>query len=306
MKYELLVQILFTLLAKSTVTAKYLSEKYEISPRTVYRYMENLELAGIPVVRTNGRNGGFSIPDSYRLPASFFTEKELLSVKNALLALQKEFTLPELDTALTKLCAMEKRHTRPTVIRSGNVIIDSIGKSDSEGLRHKTALLTSAANENKKVVLDYHNVKGDFSKRIVHPYFLLLISGIWYLYGYCEMRKEFRLFRVGRIASITLTEEAFKREDIPLPEFDFDALHAEKTDFLIKIAPAAVAAAEDVFGVENMKERDGEIYFSGFLPDDDMLLATVLQFGANAEVIRPASLRERVQTAALSVMMRYQ
>ena len=75
MKFTILVEMLFDLLAKRKVTARYFAEKYEISERTVYRYLDCLSLS-VPVYVKRGREGGICISDSYKLPAGFMTKEE--------------------------------------------------------------------------------------------------------------------------------------------------------------------------------------------------------------------------------------
>ena len=76
MKYELMLSILFELLSKRTVKASYLASKYEVSVRSIYRYISSLEMAGVPIYTVRGYNGGFSIIDSYKLSSTFLTKAE--------------------------------------------------------------------------------------------------------------------------------------------------------------------------------------------------------------------------------------
>ena len=76
MKLERLIYILLALLNKRQITAKEIAERFEISTRTVYRDMDTLSLAGIPIYSERGDKGGFYIPDDYKMDSSFFTEEE--------------------------------------------------------------------------------------------------------------------------------------------------------------------------------------------------------------------------------------
>ena len=83
MKFTILLEILFDLLAKRKVTASYFTEKHEISVRTVYRYIDQLSLC-VPVYIKRGRNGGICISDNYKLPVGFMTKEEYESAIDAL------------------------------------------------------------------------------------------------------------------------------------------------------------------------------------------------------------------------------
>ena len=74
MKYEIMINILFDLLSKKLVSARYLADKYEVSQRTVYRYIDGLSLAGIPVITVRGASGGFKIAEGYRISFGFLTK----------------------------------------------------------------------------------------------------------------------------------------------------------------------------------------------------------------------------------------
>ena len=76
MKYQMMLKILFLLLARKKVSAKCIADRYEISLRTVYRYIDELSLADVPIYNIRGRNGGYAISDSYKIPANFLTEEE--------------------------------------------------------------------------------------------------------------------------------------------------------------------------------------------------------------------------------------
>ena len=83
MKFTILVEMLFDLLARRKLTAGYFAEKYQISERTVYRYLDCLSIS-VPVYVKRGRDGGICISDSYKLPAGFMTKEEYAAAIEAL------------------------------------------------------------------------------------------------------------------------------------------------------------------------------------------------------------------------------
>ena len=309
MKYETLIRILFVLLAKKQVSANYLAERFGVSVRTVYRYVECLELAHIPVIRKNGRKGGFSLPDSFRLPADFFSEQELTALQTAANAIGNELDLPGLIDAREKLAAIKTRLPyEKNTLSVGKVVLcsGSWATGSAGGTREKLALIEKSLEENRKTKLCYHSRQGEFSTRTVRPYYLLFKQGIWYLYAFCELRQDFRLFRVGRIKWLTGTEETFTPDPVPPPTLDFDGLSAKKTEFLLRVEPASISAAEDYFGIENMEEHGNEVYFRGCMPDDDLLVSEILQLGEGVEVVSPPALIDRVKSAAEKIFLRYE
>ena len=85
MKQYLLLAILLELLKKEKVPAKYIADKYEISTRTVYRYLNDLETAGVPTVTYPGKNGGIGVDKRFKFETSFLTIEEKEFIKNAII-----------------------------------------------------------------------------------------------------------------------------------------------------------------------------------------------------------------------------
>ena len=125
MKYEIMLGILFDLLSKKFVKAGYLAEKYEVSVRSIHRYICSLECAGVPIYTLRGNRGGFAIVDTYRLSSSFMTRKELESTINALKAITESVPDNTLSSAINKLKAATKNESYGFDIKGGNLIIDA-------------------------------------------------------------------------------------------------------------------------------------------------------------------------------------
>ncbi|MBE7091112.1 MAG: YafY family transcriptional regulator [Clostridiales bacterium] len=304
MKYELLLQILFTLLGKEKVSARELAEKYEISTRTVYRYVETIEGAFVPIERTSGRNGGFAIPDYFRLPATYLSDKELSALLSAVATLGAELSSTDLNSAREKLIATRKRRFATLPTPAPYVIIDSGSWGDADSSKGKIALLNQAAEQNGKVEVRYHNNDGVFTTRVLRPYYLILKQGVWYVYAYCELREEFRLFRVGRMAEITLTGRTFLREEIAPPTLDFTAMLEDKITFTIKVEKESLSAAEDLFGVERMQVNENGTFFTCQMPNDDVLIRELMHLGSSVTVVQPQELKEKLKSAALALFER--
>ncbi len=301
MKYEMLLKILFTLLGRERVSARELAEKYELSTRTVYRYVETIEGAGVPIERTSGRNGGFAIPEYFRLSATYLSDKELSALLAAVAALGTELGSTDLNSAREKLIATRKRRFTSLPTPAPYVIIDSGSWGEAGNNKEKIALLSRAAEENMKIQVRYHNNDGEFSNRVLHPYYLILKQGVWYVYAYCEWRKTFRLFRVGRMASLTLLERTFLREEIAPPTLNFNTMLNENITFTLQVEKESLSAAEDLFGVERMEITDNGTLFTCSMPNDDVLIRELMHLGSGVRVITPENLKQKLKAAALAL-----
>ena len=103
MKYRIMIKMLMLLMSRRKVTAKEIADRFEISVRSVYRYVEELNVAGVPVDVVRGRYGGIFIADTFKLPAGYFTRGEYAATINALTAMLSTVNDEELISALDKL-----------------------------------------------------------------------------------------------------------------------------------------------------------------------------------------------------------
>jgi len=103
MKYEIMFRIMMRLLQKRKITAREISEKYEVSIRSVYRYIEELIVCGVPIDVERGRYGGITIADTFRLPVGYFTKDEYSATVNALTAMSSQISDANIISAIEKL-----------------------------------------------------------------------------------------------------------------------------------------------------------------------------------------------------------
>lgn len=306
MKYEIMMDMLFTLLRKRKVTAPELAAKYNISPRSVYRYIDEMTVAGIPIDVMRGPYGGIYISDAYKLPKGFFTREEYDSAVAALQAMESTMDSPALRSALEKLTSHQKNDQTDSAI-SGNILIDSGTWGNSERFSERLSLVEHAVNEREALEIDYVSREGEKTHRIILPHLLVYKQNIWYVFAFCRMRGGFRLFKIGRMRTILKTGEIFERlpfsrDDIPL-SFWTDREACVETRFAL--SGETIPFAEEWLGVEAVYERDGKYYAEATLPDDESLVGKILSAGPGFTVLSPASLAERVRAAAESIAKRY-
>ena len=108
MKFQIMIGILFTLLSRRKVSAAYLASKYGVSVRSVYRYVDEMTIAGVPIDVARGANGGIYISDAYKLPRGFLTKEEYGRAMDAMLAMFERTNDPVRGSAIVKLSAQEK------------------------------------------------------------------------------------------------------------------------------------------------------------------------------------------------------
>lgn len=307
MKFEIMMSILFELLAKKHVSAKYLSDKYGVSRRSIYRYVENLEFAGVPVYRIRGNGGGFSLVDTYRLSSTFLTSDEFSAVTNAIAGICAELPDHNLENALLKIKATRKNEYSGFDVRSGNLVIDGGPWGDTRGYKCKLNVLSRCANENFVLHIRYHDRNGTVTERDIEPHVIVFKQGQWYVYSFCRLRNQFRFFKTGRIEQAIILKEKFTRKEINSGELPFEKFFdtSEAKDVVFEVYESKRSDVEEWLGVENVFNEDGKTIARASLPFDDGLVMKIMGYGNGIKVISPSVLKEKIVCQANEIINNY-
>ncbi len=303
MKFQVMLHILFRLLKVRKVSARALAQENGVSERSIYRYVEELIVAGVPLDIIRGRSGGICLPDTYRLPENFFSAEELTATFNALNALYEQLPSEAVKSALDKL-AMQQKTSRRNLTVSGYILVDSGTWGDAYDFSDKLQVLEDAAEQCACLDMLYIDRSGNQTHRIVEPHLLIYKQNIWYVYAWCHTRENFRLFRVGRIRSARNTGEHFVRrefdkQNLPL-QFHFE--NAQLTDVKLQISQKALPDVEEWLGIDCIRQEGETLFAEATLPSGDILISKLLAFGEDIRVLAPQSvaraLKERAQRLA--------
>ncbi len=307
MKYETMLKILFLLLSKGKVSAKYIAQRFEISTRTVMRYLDTMSLANIPIIADPGRNGGFYIANTYKLPANFLTEKEFNAVVSTLSSYNQNLQNNSINSAIDKLLSIKSIDQRTVDVKSGNLIIDGSSWNGNDTTKNVISLVSNAIEDNKKTLIGYVDRNGDETIRVIEPHVIILKQGLWYVYGYCNLRKAFRMFKASRITFASLKEETFEKRPVEITSLTngrwFENLPVEQ--ITLGVSKAAKSEVEEWLGVNNVFTLDGKLVAQATLPYDDWLASKILSFGGKVSVIAPEKLKNDVLAMAQNVVGMY-
>ncbi|HIQ65979.1 MAG TPA: YafY family transcriptional regulator [Candidatus Coproplasma stercoravium] len=303
MKYQIMIKILMLLLSRRKVCAREIAERYEISVRSVYRYIEELCVAGIPIDVARGRYGGLTIADTYRLPVGYFTKDEYTAAVNALTAMSSQVSDEAVLTALEKLQRQIKSERADTSV-SGGIIVDGGTWGDTKKFSDKMAVCERAVNESLCLDIDYISRSGEHSRRIIDPHVLIFKQNVWYVYAFCHTKQSFRTFKIGRIKSARFTGKTFEkreisREEIPL---NFGYRSEELIELVLEIDKEKLPDAEEWIGIDNIEPRGKKFVAEVSVPDDDGLVSKILGFGGGVKVVSPAAMRNKVIAAANNII----
>lgn len=298
MQINRLFEIIYILLEKERVTAKELAEHFEVSTRTVYRDIEILSGAGIPVYMSKGKGGGVSLLPEFVLNKAVITEEEKAEILSALKAVDAVKTGEE-DGALRKLGSLFGD--------TGSDWIEVDFGCWADGKREETLFLNikRAIIEKKALTFTYVSVKGEETERTVEPLKLCFKGEAWYLYGYCRQRRDCRFFKLKRIRKLLLTDETFQRscrETVLKRENNEYA--GETLKLRLKIAKEAAYRVYDEF--ENYERtEDGGFLVDLCFPRNDWLFYYLISFGEYLEVLEPEEARAQLQEKLKKITEKY-
>lgn len=305
-KYQIMVKILMLLLSRRKITAREIADRYDVSIRSVYRYVEELSVSGIPVDVARGRYGGITIADTFKLPAGYFTREEYASAINALRAFSTQVGDEATLSALEKLERQQKNDKRELAV-CGNIIVDGGSWGDVGKFSEKMQVCERAVNESLSLEIDYISRGGEHSKRVIDAHVLIYKQNVWYVYAFCHTKQDFRTFKIGRIRTARFTGGSFTKKPIAKDEIplNFSYSSEQLTDVTLKIRKEALSDVEEWIGVDNVEPRGDGLIAQVRLPDDERLVNKILGFGGNVSVVRPEKLRESVRQAALRITENY-
>lgn len=292
MKESRLFKIVYFILEKGRVTAPELAEKFEVSVRTIYRDVDVISSAGIPIYVTTGRNGGIQILDNYVLEKTFFSDKEKQDILAALQSLSVVDNTYEREI-LTKLSALFNTH-------SENWFEVDFGRWGSKTQDNaKFELLKKATINHKVVVIVYVNSYCKKTTRKIHPLKLLYKSKEWYVKSYCTEKDDFRLFKINRIVECELLDEDFVPVDFP------DLQDTEQNTYnkiVLRFPKEMSYRVYDEFNDNEVTvQKNGDLIAASYMPEDSWLIGYLLSFGTYVEVIEPAYLREILSNEAKKI-----
>lgn len=292
LKENRLFKIVYYILQKGHVTASELAGKFEVSVRTIYRDIDVISSAGIPIYVTTGRNGGIQILDNYVLEKVFFSDKEKQEILTALQSLSVVDNTPQSEL-LTKLSALFNTH-------SENWLEVDFGRWGSKMQDNaKFELLKKATINHKVVVIVYVSSYFKRTTRKIHPLKLLYKSKEWYLKSYCTDKNDFRFFKINRIIECELLEEDFVPVDFPDQK---DTKQNTYNKIVLRFPKEMSYRIYDEFNDNEVTvQKNGDLIAAAFMPEDSWLIGYLLSFGSNVEVIEPAYLREVLSNEAKNI-----
>jgi predicted DNA-binding transcriptional regulator YafY len=300
MKLDRLLSIVVLLLSRDRMTAEALAKRFEVTSRTIYRDLDAINAAGIPVVAYPGPGGGFRVDPSYTIDRRLLGFDDLRAIVSALKGVNSALGDRAIGSALEKIESLAPRDRGPELLED-RIAIDLFpwGRREEERLLVKR--LEPAIAERRLVRFRYSSYGRPAERRSVEPMTLVFKAYAWYLWGYCRLRGDYRMFKLSRIRELETSLERFERRSASYSP-DAEAPQPAMVDLLIEVEPSRAAEAEEWFGWEGSeREPGGGLRVRLKVPEGDWALRTLLGFGPGIRLLEPAGLRGKLAEAAARI-----
>lgn len=301
MKIDRLIGILAILLQSEKVTAPFLAEKFEVTRRTINRDIEDLCKAGIPVVTMQGKNGGISIMEGYRMDRTLLTSSDMQSILAGLRSLHSVSGTNRLKQLMEKLAVGNSE-----VLDTNHQMSIDLSSWYKDTLSPKIELIQNAISSHEKIAFAYFAPTGE-SKRKIESYQLVFKWSSWYVWGYCSEKEDFRLFKLNRMMDLQNTLETYQPRTVKSLDLSSERLYPSKIKVKALFEPQMRWRLIEEYGADSFTEQEnGKLLFSSGFMDKDSLFGWLLSFADQVELAEPQELRTEFLKAAHSICKKYQ
>lgn len=296
MRESRLFKIMYHLIDKGYATAPELAEKFEVSVRTIYRDIDALSGAGIPIYAEVGRNGGIHLMDHFVLDKALLSEEEK---KDILVALQSVNVAQNMNNSqiLQKLSALFHLDLENWLE------LDFSRWGNNESDNKKFELLKFPIIHYKSIKIHYANSYGIINERIIQPCKLTYKAKAWYLKAFCTKKQDWRIFKLNRILDLEILDESFPYQNFP---DSIDVSDYTYNQIMLRFPKEVAYRVYDEFDkVQIQQQENGDLIVSVKMPEDSWLIGFLLSFGTQVDIISPAYLKDVVAEQAKLIYKKY-
>ncbi|MGJ0845783.1 helix-turn-helix transcriptional regulator [Tissierella praeacuta] len=310
MKIDRLLSIIVVLLNKENITAKELADRFEVSVRTIYRDIETINLAGIPIVSNQGRDGGFRILDNYKISHQLLTLDDMISIAIALKNINIFSENKNIDIMIDKISNIVPKNKKEDFDYHFNeLIVCDLPwgyRVDSKN-KEKYKIIYEAIREERLIDIEYRDPYGNITKRRVEPMSLVLKGLNWYVFSYCYLRDNYRLFRLSRIHKIKVLEEKFNPRGISYEDFKNKNISKNNiVDLVLRFSPEVHQRVDEFFYEENITiDENGYVVVKISFPEDEWVYSMILSYGEYVEVLEPNYIKNIIKNKVQKIYEKY-
>ena len=298
MKVDRLVSIIMTLLDKKRMGAQELADMFEVSPRTIYRDIDAINLAGIPIRSISGVGGGFEIMPEYKIDKKVFSTADLSAILMGLSSLSNMVRGDELVNALAKVKSfIPAEKAKDIEIKTNQICIDLSPWICNQNIQPYLETIKAALQNCRLLSFEYIAHHGNKTVRTVEPYQLVLKSSHWYFYGYCYDRNDYRLFRLSRMSDLQMRQETFVPRNFQKPNMDFEEIiDTMQTEIKIRIHKSVLDRVLEFCTYDHFEPDGDEHYIVNFpFIENEYYYDILLGFGDKCECLEPLHIRTKIK-----------
>lgn len=306
MKIDRLLGITIYLLNRQKVSARALAEHFEVSKRTIQRDIEALSMAGIPIVSAYGAGGGYCILNSFKMERQSASDSDYQFILTALKGLSTAYKNPRLNVTLEKITSVAS----PNATHS-DIVLDFGALHEKDVINKNLAVLENFISERKPVLFYYTNADNVSDRIEAEPLILTYKWYSWYLFAFCNAKKDYRLYKLCRMSQVAAADRPFCRQHKNTAELLARYEVTDKRKYMdIKLlckAEIKVESLEYLNGKVERKFKNGDFIMNLHLPQNERLwFGTLLALGNRAVVLEPEKLKMRLCSKAKEILDTYQ
>ena len=301
MQIDQLFEFVYILIDKKQTTASEMAERFGVSTRTIYRWIDALSVSGIPVYSLKGRGGGIAISEKYALDKRILSEEERIAIVSSVKALNNLSGNPASTEKISSLVTQDTDWLE---------VDFSPWSPEGSEVSKLFSILKDSILKHRQVSFDYFRGDGNSEHRLVHPWKLIYKGQAWYLQGWCTTRKAERFFKLSRMRNVLMTGRSATITRLSVPQKTSANDESKYKPPLItikaKVSNNKISYLLDTFVCsEVIPNKNGSITATFTVPDEEWLHDLLLGFGPDLKIISPKSLREKIISLAKVTIEQY-
>ncbi|MCM3342444.1 YafY family transcriptional regulator [Paenibacillus sp. MER TA 81-3] len=306
MKIDRLIAMIMILLENEVMNAGALAKKLEVSNRTIYRDIDTLTMAGLPIFTTQGVAGGVGLMKSYKIDKKLFTLKDVQTLSTSLESYRQLYDHKEIVNVLEKLNCIRREGGQSK--KESRYAIDLSLNQGNQSLRSLLSSIETALSKERYMVFDYIDKDGNVTTRKIEPYQVVFKESSWYLQAFCTLKEDYRIFKLARMSRLYVLPETFVPRDFsPLAMEGSDWISREWVPVTIRIALSIKDKVIERYGEENIISVEGNSCLATFpIINNESGYDVLLRFGDKCEIIEPSDIREAFQNYIRRILANYE
>jgi len=288
MKIDRLLSIVMLLLERKMISTSKLAEMFEVTPRTIFRDIETINRAGIPIVTYPGAKGGIGIMEKYKVEKKLFTASDITTLLLGLNSIHAAMSSDEFLHTIVKIKGLVSEEQIQSF--ESKIVIDSNSWLGKPTVKPNFDDLQTALINNQLLSFDYSDQFGLLPQHKVEPYRLVLKDTIWYLHAYSFAIEGFRMFKLAYMSSLRLHKEHFSPKNIESEPLDSSG--KKQISLKLLIDESLVHYMTDYCGEENVTFYQDNKWFVTFpFMENEYGYGHLLSLGDKCECLEPEHVR---------------